>query len=80
MLNILYFNHSHDSKTLGFIYFVGLKCTGSHWSMWFNVEFQIGLPKTNSGLAKSHLQLKTCDYAQKPPPDTTLLEFQEKKY
>ena len=69
MLNILYFNHYHDSKTLGFIYFVGLKCTGSHWSTWPNVKFRIGLPKTNSGLAKSHLQRKTHGHAQKTAPD-----------
>ena len=58
MLSILfiYFNHYHDSKTLGFIYFVGLKYTGSHWSMRPNVEFRLDFPKTNPGLAKPHLQ------------------------
>ena len=30
-----------------------------------NVEFQIELLKTNSGLAKSTLQQKTCGYMQK---------------
>ena len=57
MLSILfvYFNNYHDFKTLGFIYFVGLKYTRSHWSMWSNVEFRVELPKTNLGLAKSHL-------------------------
>ena len=74
MLSILfiYFNHYHDSKTLRLIYFVGLKCTESHWSMRPNVEFQIGLPKTNSGLAKSNLQRKTCGFAQKTTPDSSL--------
>ena len=67
MLNILYFNHYHDSKILTFIYFVGLKCTGSHWSMRPNVKFQIGLPKTNPSLAKSLLQRKTRGYTQKLP-------------
>ena len=72
MLSILfiYFNHYRDSKTLGFIYFIGLKCTRSHWFMQLNVEFRIGLPKTNSGLAKSHLQQKTRGYAQKTILDT----------
>ena len=70
MLSILfiYFNHYHDFKTLGFIYFVGLKMIGSHWSMRPNVEFRIELPKTNPSLAKSHFQQETCGYAQKPPP------------
>ena len=57
MMSILfiYFHHYHDSKTLGFIYFVGLKkYTGSHWSMWPNVEFWVELSKINPGLAKSH--------------------------
>ena len=72
MLNILYFNHYHDSKILGFIYFVGLKCTGSHWSMLPNVKFWIELPKTNPGLAKSHLQQKTRGYAQKTAPNNPL--------
>ena len=69
MLNILYFNYYHDSKILGFIYFVGLKCTRSHWPMWPNVEFQIKLSKTNPDLAKSHLQRKTHGYAPKTAPD-----------
>ena len=59
MLSILfiYFHHYHDFKTLGFIYFVGLKkYTGSDWSMQPNVEFRVELPKTNPALAKSHLQ------------------------
>ena len=68
MLNILQFNHYYDSKILGFIYFVGLKCTGSHWSIWPNVEFQVEFSKTNSSLAKSHFQQKTRGHAQKPPP------------
>ena len=74
MLSILfiYFNHYRDSKTLGFIYFIGLKCTRSHWFMQLNVEFQIGLPKTNPGLAKSNLQQKTCGFAQKTTPDSSL--------
>ena len=70
MPNILfiYFNHYHDSKTLSFIYFVGLKM---HWKplvyMRPNVEFQIELTKTNPGLTKSHLQWKTHGHTQKPP-------------
>ena len=68
MLHILYFNHYHDYKTLSFIYFVGLKCIGSHWFIPPNVEFRIGLPKKNSGLAKSQLQQKTRGYAQKRLP------------
>ena len=72
MLNILflYFNHYRDFKTLGFIYFVGLKCTRSHWPTWPNVEFWIGLPKTNLGLAKSDFEWKKHGYAQKLPPTT----------
>ena len=60
---------------MGFIYFVGLKCTGSHWFMWSNVKFRIGLPKTNSGLAKSHLQWKTRGHAKKTAPDKSLGVF-----
>ena len=69
MLSILfiYFNHYHDSKTLGFIYFVGLKIHWSHWSMRPNVEFRVELPKTNLGLAKPHFQQETRGYAQKSP-------------
>ena len=72
MLSMLfiYFNHYHDSESLNLIYFVGLKCIRSHWSMRSNVEFRIGLPKTNPDLAKSHLQRKTCGYAQKTAADT----------
>ena len=56
MLSILfiYFNHYHDPKTLGFIYFVGLKCTKSHWFIRPNVEFLVELSKANPSLAKSH--------------------------
>ena len=56
MLSILfiYFNHYHDPKTLGFIYFVGLKCTESHWFIRPNVEFLVELSKANPSLAKSH--------------------------
>ena len=73
MLSILfiYFNYYHDSKTLGLIYFVDLKCTGSHWFMWPNVEFRIELHKTNPGLAKSHLQRKTRGYVQKTAPNNS---------
>ena len=72
MLSMLfiYFNHYHDSETLDLIYFVGLKCIRSHWSMQPNVEFRIGPPKKNPNLAKSHLQRKTRGYAQKTTPDT----------
>ena len=38
--------------------------------MWPNVEFEIGLPKTNLSLAKLHLQWKTRGYVQKPPLTT----------
>ena len=55
----IYFNHYHDFETLDFIYFVGLKCNKSYWSMRPNVEFWIGPSKTNLNLAKSHLQRKT---------------------
>ena len=72
MLSILfiYFNHHHDSnKTSGLIYFVGLKYTGSHWSTQPNVEFWIGLPKSNPGLTKSHPQRKARSYVQKTASD-----------
>ena len=32
-----------------------------------NVKFRVELPKTNSGLAKSHFQQETRGYAQKLP-------------
>ena len=32
------------------------------------VEFWVELPKTNSGLAKSHFKQETRGYAQKQPP------------
>ena len=35
-----------------------------------NVEFQVELPKTNPGLAKSYFQEETRGYAQKTAPDT----------
>ena len=52
MLSILfiYFNYYHNSKTLGFIYFVSLKIHR------LNVEFRVEFPITNPGLAKSHFQ------------------------
>ena len=34
-----------------------------------NVEFRIGLSKTNPGLAKSHPQQKTRGYTKKTAPD-----------
>ena len=34
-----------------------------------NVEFQVELPKTNPGLAKSHFQWNTRGYVQKTAPD-----------
>ena len=36
-----------------------------------NVEFRVDLPKTNPGLAKSHLR-KARGYAQKTAPDSLL--------
>ena len=35
-----------------------------------NVEFQVELPKTNPGLAKSYFQEETRGYAQKTALDT----------
>ena len=37
-----------------------------------NVEFQVELPKTNPGLAKSYFQQKTYGFVQKTTPDTYL--------
>ena len=37
-----------------------------------NVEFQVELPKTNLGLAKSYFQQKTRGFAQKTALDTYL--------
>ena len=68
----IYFHHYHDSKTLGFIYFVGLKkYTGSHWSMRPNVKFRVELSKKNPGLAKSHLQSHAAT-RKKTAPDKLL--------
>ena len=39
-----------------------------------NVEFRVDLPKTNSGLAKSHLQ-KARGYVQKTAPDKLQLSL-----
>ena len=41
-----------------------------------NVEFQIGLSKTNPGLAKSQLQQKTCGYVQKTAPNNMYRYFE----
>ena len=43
--------------------------------MWPNNEFWVDLPKTNLGLAKSHLQRKTHGYAQKIAPDSYYLLY-----
>ena len=75
MLNklFIYFNHYHDSKTLDFIYFLGLKM---HWKSLVYVA-QCWVPnwtlknKKISSLAKSHLQWKTCGYMQKHPWQVT---------
>ena len=40
--------------------------------MWPNVEFQVELPKTNAGLAKSHFKQETHGYVQKTTPDNHL--------
>ena len=70
MLSILfiYFNHYHDSKTLGFIYFVGLK----------NTPVAIGLcgPMSSSELTspkqiqaqQSHTSKRHVATRKKPPP------------
>ena len=74
MLSILfiYFNHYHNSKTLGLSILQAQKYTSSHQSMQPNVKFRVDLPKTNLGLAKSHLQKHVATH--KKQPQTAIVE------
>ena len=45
-----------------------------------NIEFRIGLPKINPSLAKSHLQRKIRDYAQKTTPEKSIAKNPQKVY
>ena len=76
MLSILfiYFHHYHDFKTLGFIYFVGLKIHRK--SLVYAAQCRVPgwTPQNKSGPSKV-TPPKTRGYVQKTAPDTPFLPY-----
>ena len=66
MLNILfiYFNHYHDSKTFGFIYFVGLKIHRKPL-LYAAQRRVLGWPSQNKSGPSKVTRPEACGYAQK---------------